>query len=271
MTHWSLDTVSWDKFDPSKVTPELLALAKAAALVEYNGGDYGDYLQGVFADDPKFREETIRWSREEVQHGAALARWAEMADPSFDFAAAFKKFTGHCKIPTDAKISVRGSKAGELIARCIVETGTSSYYTALSEATNEPVLKEICRNIAADELRHYKLFYIHLRRYLDKEKIGKWGRMKIAFGRILESEDDELTYAYYAANSSGGKFDRKYYAAIYSRKAYSYYRRHHIERGISMILKAIGLTPNGKLQKGLTSIAWRFMNWRIKRPMATAG
>ena len=38
------------------------------------------------------------------------------------------------KLPLDAASSVRGSRTGELIARCMVETGTSSYYTALGEA-----------------------------------------------------------------------------------------------------------------------------------------
>ena len=96
---------------------------------------------------------------------------------------------------------MRGSRAGELVARCIVETGTSSYYTALMEAADEPVLKEICRNIAADEHRHYKLFYDHLRRYLTAEKIGRWRRVAVAISRMRESEDDELSYAYFAATA----------------------------------------------------------------------
>src|SRR5258708_25612692 len=51
----------------------------------------------------------------------------------------------------------------EMVARCVVEIGTSAYYTALREAAAEPVLQEICRHIAADELRHYRLFYKNLR------------------------------------------------------------------------------------------------------------
>jgi len=54
---------------------------------------------------------------------------------------------------------VRGSRSGELIARCVVETGTSSYYTAIADATDEPLLKTYAGHIASDELRHYKLFY----------------------------------------------------------------------------------------------------------------
>ena len=75
-------------------------------------------------------------------------------------------------IKTDADASIRGSRTGELIARCMVETGTSSYYTALAEATSEPVLKQVCKLIAADEYRHFKLFYDHMRRYLARENLG---------------------------------------------------------------------------------------------------
>ena len=86
------------------------------------------------------------------------------------------------------------------MSRCIVETGTSSYYSALKDAVEEPVLKEVCRNIAADEFRHYKLFYTYLLRYLEAERIGSFGRFWAAASRIRESEDDELAFAYYAAN-----------------------------------------------------------------------
>ena len=63
-----------------------------------------------------------------------MGRWAALADPSFDFDASFKRFTDGYKIPIEVEKSVRGSRAGELIARCIVETGTSTYYTALADA-----------------------------------------------------------------------------------------------------------------------------------------
>ena len=92
---------------------------------------------------------------------------------------------------------MRGSRTGELIARCVVETGTSSYYAALGEATDEPVLKEICRRIAGDELRHYKLFYGFMKRYLAREPLGILARLKVALGRVAETGDDELPYAYF--------------------------------------------------------------------------
>ena len=177
---WTLDDIPWARFDRSKVDPELLKIVKAAGLVEYNGGDYASYLCNVFHDDPSFQDAANAWAVEEVQHGKALGRWAQLADPSFDFEAAFTRFTDGYKLPLDAQASVRGSRTGELVARCIVEVGTSSYYSALGEATDEPVLRAICRHIAADEFRHYKLFYTHLKRYLEAERIGRLRRILVA-------------------------------------------------------------------------------------------
>ena len=264
--HWTLDDIPWAGFDPSKVDLEILKVVKAAAMVEYNGGDYAAYLCNVFLDDPEFQHVARLWAEEEVQHGKALAAWAKLADPAFEFEAGFKRFTDGFKIETGARASIRGSRAGELVARCIVETGTSSYYTALKDAVDEPVLKEICRNIAADEHRHYKLFYDHLRRYLKIEKIGRWKRLAVVISRMRESEDDELAYAYYAANEPDtARYDRRRYSEAYARRAYGYYRPSHVERGVAMALKAAGLKPNGRLNAWLTRLGCWFLAGRSRQ------
>lgn len=267
MTNWSLDTIPWHEFDASRVSPELLSLAKAASMVEYNGYDYARYLCEVFPDDAAFQTIANHWAEEEVQHGAALRKWAEMADPSFDFNESFRRFTTGYQLPVNVKGSVRGSRAGELIARCVVETGTSSYYTAIKESTDEPVLKAICGHIAADELRHYKLFYTHLKLYLVKENIGFWKRLGIALGRITESEDDELSYAFYAAHQKPGMaaYDRQRFSRMYLSCAYSVYRKRHVERMTSMVFKAVGLTPHTRLNRLVDRVAWGTIKRRTAR------
>jgi rubrerythrin len=262
---WTLDEIPWDRFDRSRLDPEIVKLVKAASLVEFNGGAYAHHLCRIFADDPDFQESARRWGAEEIQHGNALARWAELADPEFDFEAAFGRFQDGYRVDFDCDTSRRGSRSGEMIARCIVEVGTSSYYTALREAVREPVLKEICRRIAADEIRHYKLFYRHLTLCLEQENTGFWRRLRIAAGRIVESEDDELAYAYYAANESARLYDREYCRRAYARRAYAVCRRDHVAHGITMIFKVIGLTPNGPLARAVSLLAWRAMRARAIR------
>jgi len=265
MGNWTLDDIAWDRFEPNKVDDALLRIVKAASLVERNGADYAQYLCHVFHDDPDFQAAARRWGDEEVQHGKALARWAALADPCYDFAAASGRFTAGFRVDLNAAASVRGSRVGEMIARCVVETGTSSYYTALAEASREPVLRQICQRIAADEFRHYKLFYGTLKRCLAAEKLGLWGRVRIAAGRVAETDDDELAYAYYAANENVAPYDRRRYSKAYARRAYAVYRPHHVERGIGMVFKAVGLPPNGRASRWVTRAAWWVIKTRVAR------
>lgn len=265
MAHWHLDDIPWDQLDRSKIQPEFVALAKAASMVEQNSADYARYLCEVFADDEEMKRDALQWAREEVQHGMALRKWAELADPDFNFDESFKTFTEGYKLPQNVKESVRGSGAGELVARCIVEIGTSSYYSAIKDATDEPVLKAVCAKIAADEYRHYKLFYDHLQRYLKKDNIGGLERLKVALGRIVESEDDELAYAYYAANRGfiPGDYDRKRYSNHYFTFAFSVYRRSHVDKMVAMIFKAVGLKTNGWLNRAMNWLAWHAIQLRL--------
>jgi hypothetical protein len=262
---WTLSDIPWSEFDASKVDADILRIVKAASMVEYNGADYAAYLCNVFSGDPQFQKVAKVWADEEIQHGQALAQWARRADPSFDFDARFKRFTEGYRIPVEAERSVRGSRSGELVARCIVEVGTSSYYSALADAVREPVLRHICRRIAADELRHYKLFYGHLKRYLVQERIGRLRRIFVAAGRIGESEDDELAYAYYAANAEGEPYDRKSYAKAHLSRALMCYRPDHMRRAVAMIFKAAGLKPNGLLARWASAVSY----WFVKRRAGT--
>ena len=271
MKHWRIEDVAWDRFDPSKVDPEIVRLVKSAAMVERNGVEYAAYLCRVFKDDPAFCQASDNWAVEEVQHGDALGRWSELADPSWRFREAFERYRTEYKLPLDSEGSVRGSKTGELIARCMVETGTSSYYTALADATDEPVLQQVCRLIAADEYRHFKLFYDHMRRYLARERIGVLRRLRIAAGRITETEDDELAYAYHCGNEPR---DMPYVhdrcIAAYMGRAMGFYRYPHVERSMGMILKAVGLPPRGRLSAVMARLFWAILQRRQRR-FAAAG
>jgi len=269
MKHWQIGQVAWDRFDPSKVDPHIVPLVKAAAMVERNGDDYATYLKRVFRDDPDFCRAADNWAVEEVQHGDALGRWASLADPTWDYAASFERYRAGYTLPLDVDTSVRGSHTGELIARCMVETGTSSYYTAVGEATAEPVLREICRLIAADEYRHFKLFYDHMKRYLARENLNFVQRLRVAAGRVGETEDDELAFAYHCANHPTGlDYDHDRCIVGYMGRAMGFYRYHHLERGMGMIFKAVGLAPRGRLSSLATMGAWRLVCWRRDRYQA---
>ncbi len=267
MGHWTLQDINWEAFKPSKIDPDMLKVVKAASLVEYNATDYETYLKSVFKEDVEFKKTIETWTQEEVQHGLALAKWAQLADPTFSFENALKRFREGYRIPVGATSSVRGSLWGELVSRCVIETGTSSFYTALKESTQEPVLKEICAHIAADEFRHYKLFYTYLQSYLEKEHPSKWARLLVALKRLAEAEDDELAMAFYAANFEelNERYNRQQNASAYLSRVYSYYTKEEVNRGVGMILKAVGLSPYGIFSKLLFQGTWIFLLQKRKR------
>ncbi|GBQ12608.1 acyl-ACP desaturase [Swaminathania salitolerans] len=266
MKHWRIDQMNWDAFDASRVDPDIIPVIKAAAVVERNGLDYAVYLGNVFVGDPDFRQAADNWAVEEVQHGDALGKWAMMADPGWDYMSAFERYRATYHIEQDVDASIRGSRTGELIARCMVETGTSSFYTALADATDEPVLKAICKQIAADEYRHFKLFYDHMHRYLKREKLSMWQRTKIALGRVTESEDDELATAYYTTNlPTGTPYDHKSCIAAYMARAMGCYQLKHINRVTSMIFKTIGFAPHSRIQSLVAKAMFRLIRFKAQR------
>lgn len=265
---WKLDDVRWDAFDPAAVDQTLLAAIKAAALVEYNAPDYVTYLKRVFRDAGSQTIADIEcWGAEESQHGRALGRWAETADPSFSLEDAFARFRkGYSPAhfaDQDAEGSVRGSRRAEMVARCVVESGTSSYYSAIRDATDEPVLKEIAGRIAADEYRHYKLFYDTLHKQAEPD-MPFWRKLWVAVSRVRESDDDELAYAYYCANvpaeqEAARPYERTTYSRLAARTGMTIYRRQHIQRLVQMVAKVVGANPHGLLANWGGALLWRVM------------
>ena len=97
------------------------------------------------------------------------------------------------------------------------------------------------------------------------EQVVTEKQLRVAAGRIVESEDDELAYAYYAANESERRYDRDYCRRAYARRAYAVCRQRHVAHGITMIFKVVGLTPNGLLAHTVSRLAWRVMRTRAIR------
>ncbi len=275
---WTLDDVRWGNFDRSKTTPAMIAAIKAAALVEMNAPDYVTYLRRVFHDaGPDVHAAIEQWGGEEGQHGRALGRWAEMADPSYRVEEAFARFRAGYKpdhFKAEHGASIRGSRRGEMIARCVVESGTSTYYSAIRDATEEPVLKEVAGRIAADEFRHYKLFFETLHAQ-DEPDLPFWRKVAVAAGRITESDDDELAYAYYCANVPAAEaektpYRRAFHAKVAASILNTIYRRHHIQKLVQMVAKAIGAAPHGRLSRVASAVLWRFLRLRAGNVGSTA-
>ena len=265
MSLWKLDQIQWQDFDATLVDPRFLRLAKGACLVEFNANDYVAYLSNVFRGDDDLCAEIRKWGDDERQHGTALARWVKLADPNFDFDKAVAKFRKVQPIEVDAQTSIRGSKCQELVARCMVETGTATYYAALCDSTVEPVFKQICKLIAADEIHHYKFFLKTLEKYKKLEGLSRWKRFKTVVERSVEAEDEELTLAFACGNYPDREIRRedfKEYSKEFLAIAYRLYRRPHIERASKLAVNAAGLPSKPWLTKSIAAVLTGIMHLR---------
>ena len=125
---------------------------------------------------------------------------------------------------------------------------------------------EIAGRIAADEFRHYRLFYEMLERDPEPD-LPLWRKLWVAVTRVNEAEDDELSYAYYCANVlpenvASTPYKRAQYARAYHAKAMSLYRRHHIDKLVKMVAKPAGLDPSGKISALASATLWRLLSFR---------
>ena len=274
MTRWDLESIRWDRFDPARVDAGLLALARGACLVEYNADAYTDYLSRVFGDDGALRSRILAWGEEEKRHGLALKGWVELADPDFRFERSLAVFrAAYQPLPEEGCESVRGSRARELVARCIVECGTSSFYSALRDAAGEPVFEQICSLIALDEVRHFNFFRRTLEdRYGPEEALGWLSRFKVVVARMLETSDEELCFAYRAGNFPDEPIERsriKEYSRDHMQRVARLYRPEHFRLGLGLAMKASGIDASQRLRTILGHVAHRFL--RLRYGVAGAG
>jgi hypothetical protein len=175
----------------------LFHLATCASFIESGADLYTSNLVDYFRDDAEvFDWLRTQWEPEELQHGRALKSYVQHAWPDFDWDTAYRSFLDeyatYCKVELLAP-----TRALEMAARCVVETGTATYYTALARSTTEPVLRDLASRIAADEVSHYKHFYHFFRRYQEAERRGR-ARVLLTLGRRtlqLRSEDADCDTA----------------------------------------------------------------------------
>jgi rubrerythrin len=245
--HWSLDEIPWRSIDRSAVerSAALFYMVAAASLMESATDLYTANLIERFAADPEITTWlTEAWLPEELQHGRALRRYVETAWPEFPWGAVRERFIDEFRPFCDEALEAKGSL--EMASRCVVETGTASFYTGLSRASPEPVLSLLARQIASDEVRHYKHFYRYFRKYREIERPWRraiatalWRRLRMTGG-----EDRLIVLKHvHAARHPGAPFDVRVYREV-RRQSRDLMRRHFpVEMGVRMLLKPLALGP----------------------------
>jgi rubrerythrin len=245
--HWSLDDIPWHMIRHEAVTQTevFFYLVAAGSLMESATDLYTENLIEYFAGD----EEVTSWLEhhwlpEELQHGQALRRYVEVAWPEFDWEPAQRRFVEEFRPFCDT--SLEATRSQEMASRCVVETGTASYYRTLSRASPDPVLATLTRHIAEDEVRHYKHFYRYFRKYREVERPGRgailpalWRRLKMTGG-----DDSFIVLKHvYGARYPGKPFDDEVYRGLRQRGRELVRDHFPHEMSVRMLLKPLDLGP----------------------------
>lgn len=245
--HWSLDDIPWTSIRRQAVRDNepLFYMVAMASLMESATDLYTANLIEHLAGD----EEVTSWLRdhwlpEELQHGRALRRYVEAAWPDFPWLDVQEAFVEEFRPFCDE--SLEDDYGLEMASRCVVETGTASFYACLSRASPDPVLGLLARRIADDEISHYKHFYRFFRSYRDVERPrptavapALWRRLRMTGG-----EDRFIVLKHvHAAHRPGFLLDRRTYREL--RRQCRQLMRPHVpaEMTVRMLLKPLSLGP----------------------------
>jgi len=245
---WSVEDIPYESIDSSLIhdSTELFYLLAAASFVEITSDLYTKNLIEFFQGDAEIENWLANfWEHEEVQHGTALKRYVQAVWPEFDWEGAYRGFFNEygraCTMDALAE-----NHALEMVARCVVETGTSSFYRTLSEAAPEPVLKQITANISSDEVRHYKHFYRYFLDYKDRERPGRVAILRQLWKRStdVKAEDAYIAFKHvFLVRNPGETFTQEAYDEFRAsfrrigRTLFPY------EMAVKMILKPLDLSP----------------------------
>lgn len=191
-SRWSLADLQLDRIEHDKVREDWLIyyLVVAASFVETAAELYTSNLVHHFPD-PQAREWLAnRWRPEELQHGKALRAYVEYAWPGLDwergYAGFFDEYSRMCTME-----ELEASRALEMAARCVVETGTATFYTTLHSRAREPVLKQLTGFIRRDEVRHYNYFRSFYQAYQAEEQVGRLSVLRALRKRFTEAEQED--------------------------------------------------------------------------------
>jgi hypothetical protein len=212
---WSMAAIPYRDLERAAVKDDalLFAILASASFIEITSDLYTDNLVAFFDGDRAVVDWlSHHWEPEELQHGAALKRYVQIAWPEFDWEAAYREFIVEYKCCCSVD-QLNPTRALEMTARCVVETGTASFYRMLSDAAPEPVLRELAARIGADEVRHYKNFYHFFLRYCESEQPSRAAVLKTLYSRVMEVDNEDVQIAFkhvFLARHPHADFQRAY-------------------------------------------------------------
>ena len=242
MARWDYNQIDYDAIDVARVqkNDDLFNLVTIASFIEITSDLYEKNLVAFYeGDDGLTAWLSDVWEPEEVQHGRALRRYVATVWPAFDWESAYagfrKEYGAMCTLD-----AFQPTRAREMVARMVVETGTSTFYRALhayAEALEEPLLAQIASNISKDEVHHFEQFEAGFKRYNETERLTRADITKIILTRLREASDEDVRIAlrHIRPGDSFGAMQR--WMKEYAKEYYPY------TMAVKMLMRPLQLNP----------------------------
>jgi len=241
---WTLDNVPLERVNCAAMQSrlDLFYLVNAASFVEIAAELYTQNLVSYFSADAEISSWLRdQWQHEETRHGRVLRAYAQHVWPDFDWARAYSEFltdySQQCTVE-----ALEATQGLELVARCVVETGTATYYESLAAHADEPVLRGIAMRIRADEINHYKHFYRYFRKYQQRENQGRLTILRAIARRVVEARNGDAQCALRhvdAVRDPGANAETS--QKLYIQFAASLRHDYPFDMAVKMALKPLGL------------------------------
>jgi rubrerythrin len=161
---WALETdVEWRSIRRDLVSSEELETLRRAAMTEGFSPTYAADLLDLYCTDPEMGAFLSIQFYEEYKHFHALRRYlrlngVEISDEDVTARRATRTKYDSRLIP--------------LLKFGVSEIFTAIFYRNIARTTAEPVLKQLCQFIAADEYRHLSFYLSYLEHYVRETRIA---------------------------------------------------------------------------------------------------
>jgi len=245
---WDYKEIDYSKIDKTKVREDsfLFKVVTTASFIEITSNIYQQNLSRFYQDNEalvKWLEE--EWEVEELQHGKALRKYVkEVWGDRFDWERGYQRFRDYY-LPLCTLEEFQPTKAKEMLARMVVEMGTSTFYKALNSYAStlqEEVLATLAKEISKDEVYHYDHFFKGFKEYNQQEKLPRNERIKVIYERLkmVDSEDGRLAFKA-IVEEMGEEFSPQAFEE-YKKQLHKFAKKHYpYKMAIKMLIQPLEL------------------------------
>jgi hypothetical protein len=246
-TRWTLDDIDWRSIarDEVRADPLLYFVVTMASFVESGADLYTSTLVDHVRDPVARQWLRDGWQPEELQHGRALRRYVEHVWPELDWSPGFAGFLAEYSVLCTTQ-ALNPSPALEMVARCAVEVGTATMYTAVQRYAPDPVLRDLAGRIRQDEVHHFNHFRDYFEAWRGSERIGRLDVLRTLLARLGDAEGEEVPIAFKHAwqmRYPGAAFPEQAYDAFIARVRPAMRLCYPYGMAVKMLLRPLRLGP----------------------------